>query len=164
MKTQRYLVPFSIQRGSVIWERTKGTGRDSWIWALVQSLISYVTAALTSSPFTITNLQNGSILRPTPGLLVRKWLIIVTGTIEGLGKCWFSSHSAFLNKAFKNTTKEKRQYGPSRDLLYTILSYRSMSVRLRSLICWVLSSCSFQIILNKELSKLQKLNLDTRRC
>ena len=37
-----------------------------------------VAAALTSPPFVVTNLQNGSILRPTPGLLVRKLLIIMT--------------------------------------------------------------------------------------
>ena len=40
-----------------------------------------VAAALTSPPFAVTNLQNGSILRPTPGLLVRKLLIIMTGII-----------------------------------------------------------------------------------
>ena len=52
-------------------------GRDKGDWKKPLD----VAAALTSAHFAVTNLQNRNTLRPIPGLLVRKLLIIMTGIL-----------------------------------------------------------------------------------
>ena len=74
MKAWRYVLSFYIQRGSVVCVCV-GVDKGDWKKPLG------VAAALTSPPFAVTNLRNGRILRPTPGLLVRKLLIIMPGII-----------------------------------------------------------------------------------
>ena len=134
-------------------ERRRGVGRDKGDWKKPLD----VAAALTSAHFAVTNLQNRNTLRPIPGLLVRKPLIIMTGILLWLGKCRFPSHSAFLNKTFKNTTKEKSQLRIVMVFLetyYTNLSYGSVSFRL-SLKNW----CFRPVVLEKTLES----PLDSRR-
>ena len=81
------------------WGGTKGTGRNRW---MRQQLWLHL-------PLQLLICKMGASSDPTPGLLVRKLLIIMPGIILWLGKCGFPSHSAFLNKTFKNMTIEKRQ-------------------------------------------------------
>ena len=73
----------------------------------------------------------------------------------------------FSKQSFQKHDERKEAikdfYGPSRDLLYhsKLQIHISETQVTHAEFC---PSCSFQIILNKELSKLQKLNLDTRWC